>query len=106
MTGQPGPGHTAVMRTLGWIAVSALALPISSPLACGGKIVEEPGAGPTDSVAADPPPPKRQESTPPRPPSPLLEEARVADACGAICDRKGRCGAWQSDCDAECESEI
>jgi hypothetical protein len=91
------------MPTLARIALCALALPVFPLLACGGKILEEPGAGPTGGVAAEPP---RQEPAPLLPSGPALDEATVADACAAICDRDGRCGAWQWGCNASCESEI
>lgn len=91
--------------------------------ACGGKILEEPGAGGSSGTSGgssggssgssgfhprapttQPDPPATAPPVPsaPSPPS----NGSVADACETICHRNAQCGAWQSDCNAHCEGEI
>lgn len=110
------------MRTLP--VVLALALAVG---ACGGKILEEAGAGSSGSSGrgssgtssggstsgssgfggVDPEPPSQQEPPARSDPDPAPSgKSSVADACETICHRNGQCGAWQSDCKEHCESEI
>ncbi len=111
------------------IAVSlVVALEPLAGTACGGKIAgDDRGGGFSgngEDSSSSPPPPSSSPSgstsasppftgTPPPSPSPSSSSATspgdrpsVEDACGAICDRNGRCGADQTDCKERCADEI
>jgi hypothetical protein len=92
--------------------------------ACGGKIAgderassgKDPSGDPTSGSGLDPAPASsgtQQPSSPfapfTAPPSGLPQPSggrTVDDACGAICERNGECGATQTDCKDSCADEI
>jgi len=122
-----------IVRTLAFVALGALGVPLA---ACGGKIAGDgrssSGGDPTNGngngasssgsgvvfPAPAPSPSSSDEPSSPFAPSPSPSSSssgglgqpsggRTADdACAAICERNGECGADQSDCKESCTSEI
>ena len=94
--------------------------------ACGGKIAGDqrtstgggdPSRNPTSSSGFDPAPGTSATQAPPSPFAPFAAPPSgglaqpsggrtVDDACAAICERNGQCGATQSDCEDSCSAEI
>jgi hypothetical protein len=79
----------------------------SDPTAGGGQSSSgfDPSTAPSGSAQPSSP---FTPSTPP-PPTGLPQPSgghTVGDACAAICERNGTCGAGQSDCEERCTSEI
>ncbi len=121
------------MRNLPSLVLGAIVVLTSSTgvplLACGGKIAggdpSANGGDPNGGASAgaggsgaglDPTPAPSASSQPPSPFAPYNPPAgglqqppggrTVDDACGAICERNGQCGAGQSDCKESCANEI
>lgn len=108
------------------IARLVIAVVLASGVAgCGGKILDDSGAGGgtsggrsgsagssgtsgTSSSGGFGPaePPRRDDDRPGAAVPPAPSRSAVADACETICRRNAKCGAWQSDCNAYCANEI
>jgi hypothetical protein len=113
-----------VRNTLASVVVG-ISLSLAAAVACGGKIAGDgtstgisgatdpsSGADPTTAASGSASPSPSSSFPPfssPPPPSGLQQPSAghtVDDACAAICERNGSCGAGQSDCQDHCTTEI
>jgi hypothetical protein len=88
--------------------------------ACGGKILDEGRSGAAGAAGAASAAPSggfgddTTRSSDDQEPVPVLlpglqqpdGKSSVADACATICERNGKCGAWQSDCYERCTDDL
>ena len=115
------------MRTTAFLSLVVRVVSVLACGACGGKIAgdngnaaggsDPTGAGGKSSSGVDPAPSGSAEPSSPftaPPPSAAPSSGlgkpsggrSVDDACAAICERNGQCGAAQSDCQERCTNEI
>ena len=84
---------TPVARILTLVPLAALA-------ACGGKILEERGAG---AAVDEPPSTTMLEATPAPPPG---TRSASADPCTVVCEGNGGCVGGQSECYRRCAEDL
>lgn len=79
-------------------------------VACGGRTLYDnadggQGAAPSASATSTAPPDPSQVTPPGPPPAPLpVPTMSLAEACGRICERDAKCGAWRVDCEERCHA--
>ena len=98
------------------VGAAVVVLLTASLAGCGGKILEDPNAraGSSDGASGasgtsgassggffETPPPAT-----PSQPDPPSTKGTVEDPCAAMCERDGKCGAWQPDCYERCSDDM